>query len=50
LETSIAKTISTPSRFTVSKEVPIFGLTKAMIKQEKAKDRVMNFKMDLNKD
>ena len=36
-ETSTAKTISTPCRFTVSNLVPIFGFTNAIVKNAKAR-------------
>jgi hypothetical protein len=42
-ETSIANTISTPSLLTVSSFVPIFGLTKAIIKFIIANDKTMCF-------
>ncbi len=50
LETSIAKTISTPSRFTVSSCVPIFGLTNAKIKQLKAKLITINLRKGLKRE
>ena len=50
LETSIAKTTSTPCLLTVCSDVPIFGFTKAMIKQTILSDSTMNFRTDLNTD
>ncbi len=50
LETSKAKTTSTPSRLIVSNFIPIFGFTNAMAKHTNAKLRLMSFKTDLNKD
>src|SRR5690606_8517996 len=50
LETSMAKTISKPSRLTVSSFVPILGFTSAIAKHAIANDNTMIFKMDLNTD
>src|SRR5690606_22137129 len=47
-DTSTAKTISTPSRFTVSNFVPIFGLTSAIVIQANAKQSTKIFSTDLN--
>ena len=49
-DTSKAKTISTPCRFTVSNLVPIFGLAKAMINKVNPKHIIIIFKNDLNVD
>ena len=52
LETSTAKTISTPSRFTVSSLVPIFGIyqSHSMRKVSPARRRKPNFTADLKLD
>ena len=47
LDTSIAKTTSTPSLFTVSSLVPILGLTSAKLIQAKARQTTANFSQDL---
>ncbi len=47
LETSNAKTISTPSLLTVSNLVPIFGFTKEITTKAIAIESIINFKTDL---
>ena len=47
LETSMANTMSIPSRFTVSILVPIFGFTKPRISPRKAKSKTITFKTGL---
>ena len=48
LETSSAKTISTPSLLTVFSFVPILGLTKARIRNDIPKIKNKSFNADLN--
>ena len=50
LETSKAKTTSTPSRVTVSIFVPILGFTKAITKLVIANNSIINLNQDLKKD
>ena len=50
LETSMAKTTSIPSLFTVSILLPILGLAKPMIKLVKAKSKTVIFKTGLKTD
>ena len=50
LETSIAKTISTPSLFIVSSFVPIFGFINPITKNPTARQRVINLRDDLKND
>ena len=50
LETSIAKTISTPSRFTVSILVPILGLAKAMLSSINTTAKTLHFPHSLKRD
>ena len=50
LETSMAKTMSTPSRLTVSNCVPIFGFTKPITKQLKPRLSKTNFKKGLKRE
>ena len=50
LETSIAKTISTPSLFTVSSCVPIFGFINAITNKNNETLSTINLKIGLNFD
>ena len=50
LETSKAKTTSTPSRVTVSIFVPILGFTNAITKLVIANNSIINLNQDLKKD
>ena len=50
LETSKAKTTSTPSLLTVFNFVPIFGLVKEIIKKATPTNKVTNFKVVLKVD
>jgi hypothetical protein len=50
LDTSSAKTTSTPSLFTVFSLVPILGLTKARIKNEIPIKKNESLRMDLKKE
>jgi hypothetical protein len=50
LDTSNAKTISTPSRLTVSNFVPIFGFTIAIEIEARAKHNTQTLRPGLNSD